>query len=256
MPLAIEEVLKETPKTEQFDSESMQSDRRSSMPNMGGAPSFQQMKEAHRVPVVEPYKFGARSPYEGQERMQYDGGAPVQQAYPPQDGYVPSAQQGYPQQGGYIPSPRQSYPQQDNYQPDYRPMTPQTTNNYGGQQWTWDRPMNDRDNRQGAYDRSDQSLYSYAAQEGYDRRGEFDTKLGTNVYYDRTQEKADAQVAAQGAVKRKLKMNKKAILIVSLYLAVVVAVITLIGVNAGKINSGKAVVPAAQVTAQQSLSEK
>ncbi len=90
----------------------------------------------------------------------------------------------------------------------------------------------------------------YAAQQEAARKAEFEMKLSAQNSYAAAPEKTAEHIEAQNKPKMKKRLNAKAAIILSLYLAVVAVVITLIGVNAGKINSGKAVVPAGQVTTQ------
>ncbi len=92
------------------------------------------------------------------------------------------------------------------------------------------------------------SLYDYTAQqESMARARELDSKLGVTEQYSRTESRQEEQTAPHARTRRKLERKSK--LIIGLYVAVVITVITLIAVNAGKINSGKAVVPASSFTA-------
>ena len=95
-------------------------------------------------------------------------------------------------------------------------------------------------------------FYGTTARQEMERRAELDGKLASVNGYSRTQEKEEVREDTQGKTKMKKKLNAKGALILSLYLIVVAVVITLIGVNAGKINSGKAVVPASEVSSEVS----
>ena len=100
-----------------------------------------------------------------------------------------------------------------------------------------------------------QSLFDFTASEQMSRMNEFEGRLApqNNFGYQRRQVEAEQQAAyeeqlnAAHPAKRRKTMGVKSKIILGLYVALVAVVITLIAVNAGRINSGKAVIPSSKV---------
>lgn len=218
MSLALEEVLSARQKEDAQNT--INSDGR--MASGMGAPSYAEYKQAHMSGMVnvDPQQFNMGTPYPVQDRARAD--------------YVPYAAQGmqqtYPQQS--YANPSYGYTQQYSSQGYAQPYGGQYAQQgyASGAQW---QPM---------------PFYTYNAQAESARQAEFENRLMPQNASAAEQEKAEEQVSAQSRPKMKKRLNAKGAVILSLYLAVVAVVITLIGVNAGKINSGKAVVPASNVT--------
>ena len=223
------------------------------------APSYAEFKDAHRYMGdvdVAPRQFDIRSPYgETAPRGDYAGQGYAQQGY---------TQQGYSQQG---------YAGQDYASQNYSAPQGYAGQGFEGQGYArtnYD-PRNFGDDmrqgytQQGYYSSanyyqgmsSNQNMwrspfYGVTASQEMERKAELDGKLASVNGYARTQEKEEVHENTQIKAKAKKKLNAKGALILSLYLIVVAVVITLIGVNAGKINSGKAVVPASEVSSEVS----
>ncbi len=207
-----------------------------------GTPSYTEFREAHRYMGevdVAPRQFDIRSPYgETVPRGGYAG-----QGYAP-DGYA-APQQGYAAPQDYS---RQGYAGQDYARPNYEPrgydmnMRQDSAQGYYTPDYYRDAAVN-QNAWQGQF-------YGSTASQEMGRMAELDGKLASVNGYSRTQENTEVHEEVQGKTKMKKRLNAKGAIILSLYLIVVAVVITLIGVNAGKINSGKAVVPASEVAAQ------
>lgn len=220
MSYAIDKILG---KNEQDENVSAQDNMRGYPPVDGGAPSYSEFKATHNFNGnidVAPRSFGMGEPYPIDD-VRRD----VRQPYGEQGYAYPRQDNGYMQQGigqdmrQAMPQdmPRQNYARRDYYQPQ----------NYANYQT---------------------QFYGFAAQDDLARRTEFENKLASVNNYSRQTEKEAEHADAQNKPKMRKKLNAKGAVILALYLVVVAVVITLIGVNAGKINSGKAVVPASEVT--------
>lgn len=230
MSYAVDRILEKT-EQDSYSQYAAQSDIRRQGTD---AQAFRAFQAAHRYDAnanVEPRQFGLASPYPDSENFQspqmsatglgYPTGtfgfgmqAPAQQIYPQAQN---EAQQfAYTQQAQY---PQSAYPAQQAY-----------GNMAANGEATWQN-----------------SFFGYAAQQDYARKDEFDNMLTSQNAEQRARENNEQQQSSPNK-QRKKRLNAKGAIILSLYLVVVAVVITLIGVNAGKINSGKAVVPASEVT--------
>ena len=240
MSYAIDKILG---RTEQDENIPVQDDMRYYAPAQQDAPSFTDYKMTHNYNGnidVAPRQFGQGNPYPVEDirqdvRQPFDG-RQQSVAYPPRGDFRPDG--GYAPQAMQQPTPQMM--QQPMPQTMQQPM-PQELPRQNFAQRDYYQPQ--------AYNgQYHMQFYGFAAQDDIARKTEFENKLASVNNYSRLPEKEPERKDNQNKPKMRKKLNAKGAIILALYLVVVAVVVTLIGVNAGKINSGKAVVPASEVT--------